>query len=181
MIIGIPARHNPNTRNLEDTINALVYVLDESIKVMKGEKDKFVILFDMTGWGLRNSDLAFVRKGIEILQNYYPERAGTIFVVNPPTYVWALWHIVKNLLSEQTHSKIHFVKQESLLECFNKEDLNETLGGEKHEPKPLIDPFSSVPLEEQEKALLEQWKRNTSSVSSESNESFEVVANQNSL
>lgn len=51
------------------------------------------------------------KESLYIDENYYPERLGQMFMVNPPTIFPVLWNLVKHLFDPITKSKIHVIKK----------------------------------------------------------------------
>ncbi|KAK4846892.1 hypothetical protein QYF36_023043 [Acer negundo] len=46
--------------------------------------EKFVVIGDLLGWGYSNSDIRAYLGALSILQDYYPERLGKLFIVHVP-------------------------------------------------------------------------------------------------
>jgi len=77
---------------------------------------------------------------VNILQNYYPERLGRVFVVNTPFVFSAAWTMVKPLLDERTRIKIHILGKDfsKLRHCIDEDSLEQKYKGN-HEPYPVRD------------------------------------------
>lgn len=61
----------------------------ETLRIMaKSREDKVCLLFDLTGFGLRNMDFHFVKFLIQILEARYPETLQVVLVYNAPFVFW---------------------------------------------------------------------------------------------
>lgn len=74
-------------------------------------------------------DWTFVKEAISTLQNHYPERLGTLYVVNHPFVVNMTWKMVKPWLEPTTVDKIQFCDINKLLQAFDRKHLPSRLGG----------------------------------------------------
>lgn len=60
----------------------------ETLRVMTKGKDKISLLFDLTGFGLRNMDFHFVKFLLQLLEARYPETLKVVLVHNAPFVFW---------------------------------------------------------------------------------------------
>lgn len=67
-----------------------------------------VTVFDMTGFGLSNTDWDTATMAINVFQSYYPETLGHAIVWNAPMVFSAVWKIVKPMLDPVVREKIAF-------------------------------------------------------------------------
>lgn len=66
----------------------------------------------------------------EVLTNYYPERLGVAFVVNPPWVFHVFWKFVSPFLTETTKRKLRLVSDFSeIREVVDEEVLEADYGG----------------------------------------------------
>jgi hypothetical protein len=63
----------------------------------------------MRGWGYSNCDIRGYLAGLNILQSYYPERLGRVFLIHVPYIFKAAWKMVYPFIDERTRKKIVFV------------------------------------------------------------------------
>ena len=81
-----PAHFHPSL--VSDDIELVyfaVFVLDGLARRAEEQgQDGFTAIVDMEDWGMSNFSLPLVKLSIELLQDHYPERLGTVMVVNPP-------------------------------------------------------------------------------------------------
>lgn len=88
------------------------------------------ILFDMSGFSLKNADLNAVRFLSKAFEANYPESLSCIWVHKAPWIFNAVWKIIKGWLDPVVASKIHFTKSVSDLEMFvDKKNIPKDLGG----------------------------------------------------
>lgn len=133
-----PAAYNATT-----FVSAIVYFVEKSLKV----GDRFVAVFDLTGWRLGFMLHAGKIHGmITTLQEQYPERLVAAVVVRAPVVFGIMWELIKGLLDPSTADKVHFAehepeKERALLTRFiDERDLPTALGGqlEREIPVPNI-------------------------------------------
>ncbi|KAK9104014.1 hypothetical protein Scep_020858 [Stephania cephalantha] len=74
-------------------------------------------------------------KRISIMQDYYPERLGKLFLVHVPYVFAAAWKLIYPFIDKKTREKVVFVDDKSmrstLLEHFSEDQLPEIYGGKK--------------------------------------------------
>lgn len=80
--------HDPKTVSGQ-TMEAYVLHNIESLRIGAREPDdKACLLFDMTGFGLRNMDFHLTRFIVEVFEARYPETLGCVLVHNAPFVFW---------------------------------------------------------------------------------------------
>ncbi|KAH6755504.1 Sec14p-like phosphatidylinositol transfer family protein [Perilla frutescens var. hirtella] len=111
----------------------LVFALDKLCQRIPDGVGKFTIIGDLHGYGYCNSDLRANLAAITILQEYYPERLGKLFIVHAPYIFMTMWKIIYPFIDKKTRSKVVFVEdkrlQETLLEEIDESQLPEIYGG----------------------------------------------------
>lgn len=58
------------------------------------KREDFTVICDLKDWSFKNFSLPLTRLLINILQNYYPERLGRVFVVNMPMLFRGAWNLI---------------------------------------------------------------------------------------
>ncbi|KAH7161768.1 CRAL-TRIO domain-containing protein [Dactylonectria macrodidyma] len=110
------------------------YVLHniEMLRVMSREAhDKVCLIFDLTGFGLRNMDFHVVKFLIQILEARYPETLGVVLVHNAPFVFWGIWNVIKHWLDPIIASKIHFTSgNKGVAKFISKDNLQKCYGGD---------------------------------------------------
>nr|XP_043635364.1 sec14 cytosolic factor-like [Erigeron canadensis] len=127
-------RHYPEkVGGLEEFKRYVVFTLERILSRMPAGKEKFVAIADIKGWGYTNSDYRGYLAALSILQDYYPERLGKMFVVNVPYVFMAAWKMIYPFIDEKTKKKIVFVDSKhltsTLLKDIDESQLPDIYGG----------------------------------------------------
>lgn len=77
-------------------------------------QEKFAAVIDLRGWGYSNCDIRGYLAGLNIMQSYYPERLGQVFLIHVPYIFMAAWKMVYPFIDERTRKKIVFVADKNL-------------------------------------------------------------------
>ncbi|KAK7291510.1 hypothetical protein RIF29_06713 [Crotalaria pallida] len=132
------ARHFQNKNGLDEFKRFVVYAFDKLCARMPQGLEKFVFIAELKGWGYSNSDVKGYIGILSILQDYYPERLGKLFIVNAPYIFMKVWKIIYPFIDNKTKKKIVFVENKklksTLLEDIDESQLPEIYGG----PLPLV-------------------------------------------
>lgn len=134
IILLFGGRHFPNKKGgLDEFKRFVVFTIDKLCSRMPAGREKFVIIGDLQGWGYSNSDVRGYIEAVSILQDYYPERLGKMFIVNVPNIFMTVWKIVYPFITKGTKEKILFVENKrlksTLLEDIDESQLPELYGG----------------------------------------------------
>ncbi|KAM0205685.1 hypothetical protein ACHAQI_008974 [Fusarium lateritium] len=137
--------HDPHKQTAEAMETYVLHNI-ETLRMMAREpKDKVCLIFDLTGFGLRNMDFHVVKFLVDILETRYPETLGVVLVHNAPFVFWGVWTVIKHWLDPVVASKIHFTSgTKGLLKFIPKANLQKSYGGEDPWEYKYIDP---VPTE----------------------------------
>ncbi len=77
------------------------------------EEGKSIYVINLDGMGMRDfaGDVVdFVKRASAFTSEHYPERSGTIFVVNVPSWFSIIWNAVKGWVDDVTKQKIKIIK-----------------------------------------------------------------------
>ena len=114
------------------------------------------LMFDLSGFSMKNADNAPVKFLTSIFEAHYPESLGIVIVHNAPWIFSTVWNIIKNWLDPVVASKIHFTKSyEDLQKFIEPKYIPEYLGGKDvkeltyHKPGPE----HTKPMKEKDKAF----------------------------
>lgn len=92
--------HDPKTVSGQ-TMEAYVLHNIESLRIGAREpNDKACLLFDLTGFGLRNMDFHLIRFIVEAFEARYPETLGCVLVHNAPFVFWGTFFIPTNSIRD---------------------------------------------------------------------------------
>ncbi|KAI3512765.1 hypothetical protein L2E82_27473 [Cichorium intybus] len=127
-------KHYQNkTGGLEEFKRFVTFTLERITSRMPPGEEKFVAIADVKGWGYSNSDIRGYLASLSILQDYYPERLGKMFVVHVPYIFMTAWKMVYPFIDEKTKKKIVFVDNKhlksTLLKDIDMSQLPEIYGG----------------------------------------------------
>mmetsp|Transcript_12489 Transcript_12489/g.36839 ORF Transcript_12489/g.36839 Transcript_12489/m.36839 type:complete len:594 (-) Transcript_12489:555-2336(-) len=77
------------------------------------EEGKSIYVIDLEGMGIRDfagDAVDFVKRTSAFTSAHYPERSGSIFIVNVPSWFSIIWNTVKPWVDEVTRQKIKILK-----------------------------------------------------------------------
>ncbi|CEI70690.1 hypothetical protein FVEN_g824 [Fusarium venenatum] len=123
--------HDPHKQTAEAMETYVLHNI-ETLRMMAREpNDKVCLIFDLSGFGLRNMDFHVVKFLIEVLETRYPETLGVVLVHNAPFVFWGVWTVIKHWLDPVVASKVHFTSgAKGLLKFIPKSNLQKSYGGE---------------------------------------------------
>lgn len=83
--------HDPHLQSAEAMETYVLHNI-ESIRILvKPLIEKCCLLFDMTGFGLRNMDFHVVKFLVSVFEARYPETLGLVLIHNAPLVFWGLF------------------------------------------------------------------------------------------
>ncbi|CAN3352987.1 hypothetical protein DICA0_A09098 [Diutina catenulata] len=111
-----------------------VVVLMEWARLFTRDVSKSVdclsIVFDLTGFSLKNADYSTIKFLVEALEAHYPESLGILIIYNAPWIFSTVWNIIKHWIDPGVAAKIHFCKNFKEINRFiPKEDIPVSFGG----------------------------------------------------
>jgi len=77
------------------------------------EEGKSIYVIDLEGMGFRDfagEVVDFVKRASKFTGDHYPERSGSIFVINVPSWFSVIWNVVKPMVDDVTKQKITIMK-----------------------------------------------------------------------
>ncbi|KAF4951244.1 hypothetical protein FSARC_12971 [Fusarium sarcochroum] len=165
--------HDPHKQSAEAMETYTLHNI-ETLRMMAREpNDKVCLIFDLTGFGLRNMDFHVVKFLIEILETRYPETLGVVLVHNAPFVFWGVWTVIKHWLDPVVASKIHFTSgTKGLLKFIPKSNLQRSYGGEDPWEYKYVEPVPNenermqweekrVKIQNERQELIDQFDRLT--------------------
>lgn len=72
--------------------------------------DTILIVFDLTGFSLKNADYTTIKFLAECLEAHYPELLGILVIYNAPWIFSTVWNIIKHWIDPNVAAKIQFCK-----------------------------------------------------------------------
>jgi hypothetical protein len=100
--------------NIEDLLRHYALCTEYMWKEIEpSEEGRSIYVIDLDG--IRLFDFAgevidFVKRASAIMAAHYPERSGSIFVINVPTWFSVIWNAVRPLVDEVTQKKITILR-----------------------------------------------------------------------
>ncbi|XP_045823321.1 phosphatidylinositol transfer protein 3-like [Trifolium pratense] len=126
-------KHFQKKDGLDEFKRFAVYCLEKMCASMPPGEEKFVGIAELKGWGYANSDVRGYINALSILQDYYPERLGKLFILHAPYIFMKVWKIIYPFIDNKTKKKIIFVEnnklKSTLLEDIDESQLPEIYGG----------------------------------------------------
>lgn len=126
--------HYSSDSPIEETQRFAVFTIESCrlfLREVSSGVDQCSILFDLTGFTLKNNDYSAIKFLAEVFEAHYPECLGYIFIHNAPWIFSTIWNIIKNWLDPVVASKIHFTKNLQELNQFVEiKHIPDYIGGE---------------------------------------------------
>ncbi|KQK12099.1 phosphatidylinositol transfer protein 3 [Brachypodium distachyon] len=133
MVYVIGARHLPSRRDLDEFKRFVAYVIDRTCTRLPAGQEKFAAVADLKGWGYANCDIRAYVAALDIMQSYYPERLGRVFLIHVPRVFMAAWRMVYPFIDDKTKKKFVFVADAdldaALRDAVDEAQLPEMYGG----------------------------------------------------
>lgn len=134
----------------EETMQKYIQFAVETFRLlMMPPADKVSLVFDLNGFGLRNMDWTTLLYVLSILEKYYPESLGTLYVLNAPWIFNGVWKGLAPMLDPVVRAKVQFIKKsDDAAQVIPPDRFIADLGGEAHyafhypHPQPGDDPQS---------------------------------------
>jgi len=106
-----------------------------------------MIVADMSGLTMKNSNLSLLQFVIDLFRKYYPMSVQSMIVYNNPWYLRVFEPVVKGWLSESEQQLLRFASGDELFDYIDKSDVRKYLFGETDDQ--FVDlPEKCRPLEE---------------------------------
>ncbi|SOV08198.1 related to CSR1 - phosphatidylinositol transfer protein [Ustilago sp. UG-2017a] len=118
----------------------VIYAMESFRLLMQPPSDKVVLLFDLTGFGLKNMDWNCILFIVKCLEAYYPESLGVLYIHNAPWIFSGIWKLLSPMLDPVVRSKIKFTKKPEDLDLVPKERLLTSMGGENTSEFEFVEP-----------------------------------------
>ncbi|KAI1155442.1 CRAL/TRIO domain-containing protein [Nemania diffusa] len=155
--------HDPRAQSSEALETYVLHNIESLRVCIKPPNDKCCLLFDMSGFGVKNMDFHIVKFLISVFEARYPETLGVVVIHNAPFVFWGIWNIVKGWLDPVIASKINFARKNiDLLQFIPEENLQTCYGGKDAWEYKYVEPIAdeNVKLSEaKERAEIEQERK----------------------
>lgn len=148
-IICVHAKRHLAKEQSADTMTKYVIACAESFRsIVRHPNDKIVLVFDLTGFSLKNMDWHSLLTIISILEAYYPETLYKLYIYAAPWIFQGIWKALAPMLDSHVRAKISFVNKPQDLSLIPADRLESCLGGD------LVDVMEWTPTSEGEKPAM---------------------------
>lgn len=96
----------PKQLNIDVFVKYLIFLIEQSVKLMPTNIDKIVIVIDIKDAGLENFSTEHIKKIKETTSKFYVERLANLVVINKGFFFGFLWKVVKAFLDERVLKKL---------------------------------------------------------------------------
>ncbi|KAL2187797.1 CRAL/TRIO domain-containing protein [Thermothelomyces heterothallicus CBS 203.75] len=124
--------HDPKLQSAEAMERFVLHNIETIRTTLRHPREKACLLFDLTGFGLKNMDFHVVKFLVQVFEARYPEYLGVVLVHNAPFVFWGVWKVIRPWLDPVIASKINFtsggadlarfIAPEELQTCFGGKD-----------------------------------------------------------
>ena len=120
---------DPNSHQLDELVRWGIYIIEVAIARIPKHLNQICCLYNASHSD-KQPNLAFLRKFMEIIQDYYPCYFHRVYVCPITTIVISLWSIVKTFIPSRTKHIVMLLKDVSALrEVIPDEYIPENMGG----------------------------------------------------
>lgn len=129
-IIYIDVKRHIAKQQGAETMTRFVISSAESFRsLMTHPSDKIVIIFDVSGFGMKNLDWHTLTTILKILEAYYPETLYKLYIHNAPWIFQGIWKMLRPMLDPVVREKIVFSSRGSDIDQVPSNRLMTSLGG----------------------------------------------------
>lgn len=107
--------HNPRAQSFEALRAFTVYLVETGRAFLSPPRHQICLLFDMTGFGLKNMDWQYILFLAKAFEMYYPGTLGTLIIHGAPWVFSGIWRVLKPLLNPVVASKFVFTRTDQEL------------------------------------------------------------------
>lgn len=102
--------------------------------------DKVIVIFDMTGFGMKNMDWHSLLTVLKILEGYYPETLAKLYIYRAPWIFQGIWKAINPLLDPEIRDKINFCNKPNELDVVPQYICEDTIGGDQVDVVKWVEP-----------------------------------------
>ena len=122
--------------------------------------DKVIVVFDMSGFGMRNMDWHSLMTVLKILEGYYPETLAKLYIYRAPWIFQGIWKAINPLLDPEIRNKINFCNKSNELDVVPQYICEDTIGGDQVDVVKWVEPLPGEKegLDRNDPKRQEMWK-----------------------
>lgn len=129
-VISIHVKNHIASAQSADTITKFVISCAETFRTLVTyPNDKVIILFDLSGFGMKNMDWHALTTILKILEAYYPETLAKLYIHRAPWIFQGIWKALAPMLDPKVREKINFTGKPDELDLIPNYMLEDVLGG----------------------------------------------------
>lgn len=133
LLIMVARHHVPNRTDFQEFKRFVVYTLEKTIASAPAGVEKYGVVVDLEGLRYKNMDIRSLISGLQLLQNYYPERLARLIFVKAPYIFASFWKVASPLVDKVTREKINILDGQKtsgyLIEEFGANVIPKMYGG----------------------------------------------------
>ncbi|KAE8250525.1 hypothetical protein A4X13_0g4653 [Tilletia indica] len=123
-------RHFTSAQKTEVLQQFVLLAMENARLLVTPPYEKAIVIFDMTGFGLRNMDWQCVLFLVKCLEAYFPESLQRIYIHAAPWIFKGIWQILQPMLDPVVRDKIKFSSKASeLVDYVPYSKLRKAMGG----------------------------------------------------
>lgn len=134
LLIVRARNHWPKQFPPEETMRYVIYLVEQGCKIADSKGvGQIAVLYDRGGMSSANKDghlIEMMKTLSAMLQDFYAERLGAVYVLHVNWLYWLIFQAVKPLIHKKTRDKIHIMRNEKgLKDHFPPLELLQEYGG----------------------------------------------------
>lgn len=148
--------HDPQWSSVPETITYVLYMLKVAVSHMPEGITQVCLISDYSSFSVfNNMDNELIKEAAHMLQSYYPENIGDVYLTNYSVIMSGIWSIASRWVDEKTRSKFHFVSDlQEILDLADPSIIPTFLGGNLEDHMPT-DGNSGIERLEQKRGLVQ--------------------------
>ncbi|KAI6647296.1 Tyrosine-protein phosphatase non-receptor type 9 [Oopsacas minuta] len=121
--------HFPKQSNPLTVMQALSLHLDHALYNTTTQRNGIILIYNMSGSGVKNLDYDLAKELLDFLQEAYPARLHRTYVLNAPFWFRAAVHVFSRVLKKKVIERLQLVNLSELQTVLPAQSLPEQLGG----------------------------------------------------
>jgi len=110
-----PSRYVPRETAVNILIDNLAYVMQCVLESEQAMRDGIGLVANMEDWKMVNFNVSYWHKLMMTLQGRrVPTRVQLFLIVNPPSWFGSISAIMRPMMTDQFHRKVHTIQREDL-------------------------------------------------------------------
>ncbi|CAM9864022.1 unnamed protein product, partial [Discosporangium mesarthrocarpum] len=139
-----PCEHYPGVIEPSRTIRYFCQLMERAFEDF-APASKFCLILDCRGVGRKNMDLKLMKAAAPVIENNYPERQHSTYVLPCNGFIMMAWRVISTFIDPGTANKIRMVSSlddELLMKHFSKESIEAiiTVNPSISSPQPQMQP-----------------------------------------